>query len=30
MKMNIKDLEYYQKLVETRSYTKTAEFFNLR
>ena len=27
--MNIKDLEYYQKLVETRSYTKTAEFFNL-
>ena len=30
MKMNIKDLEYYQKLVETRSYTKTAESFNLR
>ena len=27
--MNIKDLEYYQKLVATHSYTKTAEFFNL-
>lgn len=30
MKMNIKDLEYYQQLVETCSYTKTVEFFNLR
>ncbi len=30
MKMNVKDLEYYQKLVETRSYTKMTEFFNLR
>lgn len=27
--MNIEDLEYYQKLVATHSYTKTAEFFNL-
>lgn len=27
--MNIKDLTYYQKLIETRSYTKTAEFFKL-
>lgn len=27
--MNIKDLTYYQKLIETRSYTKTADFFKL-
>lgn len=27
--MNIKDLAYYRKLIETRSYTKTANFFNL-
>lgn len=27
--MSIKDLAYYQKLIETRSYTKTAKFFKL-
>ncbi|MGI1818757.1 LysR substrate-binding domain-containing protein [Lactobacillus johnsonii] len=27
--MNIKDLAYYQKLIETRSYTRTADFFKL-
>lgn len=27
--MSIKDLAYYQKLIETRSYTQTAKFFKL-
>jgi hypothetical protein len=28
--MSIKDLAYYQKLIETRSYTKTAKFFQIK